>query len=1340
MGSSSRNLGQPAHFETLPDAHPSGGNERALRFVLLGEGLALAGAMERLRRKGHVVVGIVACSEAEGQAMLRVGLPVCVKPVDPAGFITDLEFDVLLSINNGYLIRAETLALARVASINYHNAPLPAYAGLRATAWAVLNGEPSHGITWHHIDPHIDTGMILVQRHFALEPTESTASLNLRCTVVALESFAEVLACLEEGRIEGRPQDLTGRSYFRRTDTVPGAGLIDWRWPGEHIVRLVRACDWGNVANNFGSAAFVVPREPARFVRSATRVAGAGLPGLIMACEGDTATVACSDGAIKLTLFRADGLEVGAVLPPLHEAEFAEAGAIHRRALLSEHRWFPKLRRLQTMSSSASAPGTSREFIACDGNWEEFLLAVERVLGADTLVAIETQESGFGLTQKWMPIRANEGLLDSMAPLLRDIAHRRPELHHAGDWLSSVSVRIYRYSAIDAMDRIPPGTIAFGVDGGVHSFGAQALARAVLRCMRGEVDAEVKPSDPECDVETILTMVTEQASAEPDAAAIDEESGTTTRGELLQRADRLARHLVAAGLQKEDGVGILLAAGANFVVGALAAMRAGAAYVPLAPASPANRLAVEVGEAGIQHIVTDHEHKDQAQGLGIPFTLVDESSLPEHATVRLPHVYSSDCAYRIFTSGSTGKPKAVEITHGALANLINHYLLALPMQRSDRMTMLANPIFDASVADIWPILAAGGTLVVPPPRILLHLSELIDWLAQTAITCTFVTTPVAERLLKMPWPSGIALHTLLTGGDTLHSRPPAGLPFRLINTYGPTENTVDSLWAVVDPGQGRPPIGRPITGVTAFVADQSGQPLLPGEVGELLLGGAQLARGYRGQPTLTSAKFVADLSRPGLCSYRTGDQARVNEAGEFEFLGRIDHQVQILGRRVEPEEIEAVLMRDGRVAEAVCVPTFHGKAVTGLAVCVVAAKKVHSDGGLEDALHRVLAEHLPSEIRPKTIKVCDDLPRTPAGKVDRRALIELMNVTDQSGAAEEARTVAEIWNRLLPGAAGGSGEETFWELGGDSLGAMSLLLEVETLTKVRVPIAYFLTEPTLKGLIRLTTERAFSTVVQLREGSGVPLVCWHTLSGDLETYQHLADQLGERPIFGIISSSVAHDAGPAPSMEKIVSDGLAELKRIGMEEAPAMVGYSWGGLLAFEAARQLTLAGMPPPYVGLIGTTPPITRRSRATRLLHFLRWGPKRAWKRIFRKRSGASEETLRDSLRRAARLLLSNGIFPETRSWKVPLAEAHVRLGFAYHPRTTVPVKLHLFRDVAWRHYRDHLGYVRYDKPDFGWDQWAGIAPTLTWVDGRHDNIMLGESVHKIARQIETHLDAAR
>jgi thioesterase domain-containing protein len=276
--------------------------------------------------------------------------------------------------------------------------------------------------------------------------------------------------------------------------------------------------------------------------------------------------------------------------------------------------------------------------------------------------------------------------------------------------------------------------------------------------------------------------------------------------------------------------------------------------------------------------------------------------------------------------------------------------------------------------------------------------------------------------------------------------------------------------------------------------------------------------------------------------------------------------------------------------------------------------------------------------------------------------------------------------------------------------------------------------PAPKG--KATRGLACSTVLEFQRGTGVPVVCWHTLSDDLETYQNLTRQLGDRTIFGVVSPSVTQDTALTATVEQIVADGLAALRQSGLTESSALVGYSWGGLLAFEAARQLTLAGMPPPYVGLIGTAPPLVRRSRVTRLLHLLRLAPTRAWT-VFRHGRSNPDDPLSTTLLRAGRLLLAKGAAPDARIWKSPREQAHVQIGFAYNPQPVIPVKIHLFRELALRHHVDHLGYIRFDQPDFGWHAWAGVAPTVLWVEGHHNHIMGSESVEQIAALMQMHLD---
>lgn len=1120
-----------------------------MRIALIGEGLVFAGAIEAARSRGHVVGGIRATAPAEAAILARAGLPVSHAPV-PA-WVEHCACDLLLSINNLHIVDAATLARPGLTAINYHNAPLPAYAGLRATTWAIVNGESRHGITWHRMEPGIDTGAILVQRQFAIDADDTTATLNARCTAAALASLPELFDLIERGALAGHPQQHAGRSYYGRRDVVPNGGRIDWQWTAERILRLVRACDWASYPNDFGRVMVPGAKGVERVVRSARRADGKGAPGTVLNTVGDVVTLACSDGAVAFTLGQ-----------------------------------------LQT---PCNAPAPS--------------LFMER-------------------------------------------AHFAPAQHP-----------------------------------------------------------------------TVLASLAQQTEADPRGIAIREGHAAVSRDALSQRAHGLARILLGAGVRKEDGVGVLLPAGSDFVTAAWAVMLAGGAYVPLHLDAPSRRRAVEVDEARITHIVTSGEHAPALDGLAVQVILIDAGMEPSSSS-RLPTVAADDCAYRIFTSGSTGRPKAVEVTHGALANLIAHYHAAIPLGPNDRMSMLAHPTFDASMADTWPILAAGGTLCVPPRHVLRDPQGLILWLAATHCTCAFVPTAIAERLLDMPWPADIALRNLLTGGEALHRHPPSGLPFRLTNTYGPTENTVDSLWKVVEPGEGRPAIGRPIAGVTAAVVDETGRALRDGGLGELVLGGAQVARGYCGRPQLSAEKFELDPVLPGARRYRTGDRVRVNVDGDFEFHGRIDQQVQLFGIRVEPGEIEALLNADARVLHALCVPEIIDDKAVGLLAHVVPAPGVLHDAMLADALRAMLTEHLPPAIVPRVIELHAEFPRTPAGKVDRAVFAARARRADPSDGSDPIKAA---WRRALPRAAEESENTRFWDLGGDSLGAIDLLLTVEAATGVRLPVGHFLVTPTLAGLRALVAKGAPVTIVELHPGTGTPLLCWYGLTGDLEAYSRLAERMGKRRVLGILSPVVTIGAAMPADVAEAVARGLEALRAFGLDEVPVMVGYSWSGKLAFEAARQLTAAGTPPPFVALIGSLPPIRPRGNASRLLRVLRHGPKVALRRMFT--APPSPRRVFTALRRMAWMLGPKGAEPKTTSKRTPLMEAHAQLGYRYCPTDAMPLKVQLFRDIDSRDRVMDLGYFRLDLPHMGWGEWVEGDITVHWYPAHHDTLMKEPSVGKIA-----------
>ena len=1025
----------------------------ALGMVFIGEGMVLAAAIEQAQARGHRITGVFPTSASEARVWAQAGLPVAQSAAAPAEFIASRgAFDVLISANNRHVLGEPALNLARLAAINYHNAPLPAYAGLRATAWAIVHGEAAHGVTWHRLAAGVDTGNIIVQRRFPLDAAETTASLNARCTAAALECLPEIFERLESQNLAGEPQALQRRHYFSRRDTVPNGGLIDWRWSNHRLVQLVRACDWGPTPNDFGTAAIALPDAPAAFIRRACMADGQGAPGEVLKVDGLELTMACGGGAVRLTMYEPGRFHAGMRLPVLTDTALNVAAAQQRAAILNEAHWLPALRWLARQPPRPlSAQGSGGAVMA--GGHVHFLSAVSRVLGAQAVVAMECPDGGL-LLDDWKPIQAGRGAESQPLPPLRDVVLRHPDLVGLSPWPARASARL----VVSEVTRIDPGTVVFDRANRLHHQDAATLSAAIAEAMteRTGISAAIAAAGPP----TLPGRLTSLAADNPAAPAFEQGALIVTRGELLERATQLARRLQAAGLAKEGGVGILLPAGVDFAVAALGSMLAHGAYVPLNLASPVKRREAEILGAGITHLIT---RRPLAATLPVVDLMVLEIDCAPALldTAPLAPVSAASIAYRIFTSGSTGRPKAVEVEHGALENLIRHYLTALPLGADDRMPMLAHPSFDASVADLWPVLAAGGTVLIPPDNILLDPAGLIEWLHTARVTCAFVPTAVGERLLQLPWPPDVALRHLLIGGDALYRRPPAGLPFSVLNTYGPTENTVDSLWARLAPGSTRPPIGTPIAGVVAWMNPIEGSGRGRRDEGELVLAGAQVARGYYGEPELTADKFPAGPS--GERCYRTGDRVRINQHGEYEFLGRIDQQVQLRGVRTEPGEIEAILLMGGQVREAVCVPEFTGSVATGLIAHVVPADGV-APGGLADELLRWLAEHVSPAVLPRRVIVHATLPRTAAGKPDRQ-LLALPEAGGRPGAMHEVDQLADLWRRSLPGDAADS-DGNFWELGGDSLGAMHLLLEIHRVMNRRIPISQFFLDPTLKGLKR----------------------------------------------------------------------------------------------------------------------------------------------------------------------------------------------------------------------------------------------------------------------------------
>jgi len=553
-------------------------------------------------------------------------------------------------------------------------------------------------------------------------------------------------------------------------------------------------------------------------------------------------------------------------------------------------------------------------------------------------------------------------------------------------------------------------------------------------------------------------LVLDHARQRTDALAVAAPGERLTYGELAARARSLASLLGRLGVRPEARVALCAGGTVHRVVGSLAVLLAGGAYVALDPEASPERLAFQIADSGAVAVLAERRLAARFEGCAAPVLALEEAG-EEEGFVPAPSIHPENLAYVVYTSGSTGQPKGVAIPHKGLRNLVEWKLETFGLSPSDRVTLIANPAFDASVSELWPCLAAGGSLHIPDAETRLAPREIVRFWQSAGITWSFLPTPLAEEVAAEPSvTAATSLRGLWCAGDRLHQAPPAGLPFTFVNLYGPSEVSVASTAVPLPPGTpGAPPIGRPISNLRTRVVDAGGALAPRGVAGELWMGGIGLGRGYLGRPALTAERFVPDPWSGGAGErlYRTGDLVRHRPDGLLEFLGRIDHQIKLRGFRIEPGEIEAVLREHPAVTEAVVAVVPPGR----LVAWVVGAAPA-------EALREHLRERLPAYMVPAAFVLLDALPLTPNGKLDRKALPEpAAEAGDESAAPrtpleeQVAGIFAEVLGRERVGL-----REDFFALGGHSLLATRVVSRVRSVFGVELPVRVVFEAPTVESL------------------------------------------------------------------------------------------------------------------------------------------------------------------------------------------------------------------------------------------------------------------------------------
>ncbi|HEV2398902.1 MAG TPA: amino acid adenylation domain-containing protein [Candidatus Sulfotelmatobacter sp.] len=572
----------------------------------------------------------------------------------------------------------------------------------------------------------------------------------------------------------------------------------------------------------------------------------------------------------------------------------------------------------------------------------------------------------------------------------------------------------------------------------------------------------------------VQDLVQAQANARPDATAVAANKRRLTYGDLENRANKVASLLQSCGAGPGVIVGICMRRSVAFIVGALGALKAGAAYLPMDPADPAKWLGTLLEESGCHLVLTEAGVEESLPKGNWTTILLDQggyiASCPAEGAAA-PTSTAAELAYVIFTSGSTGRPKGIEITHANLLNLITWHVRTFAVSSADQATIYSSPAFDASVWEIWPYLAAGATVHIVDDSIRTRPDLLRNWMVQTGITIGFLPTPVAEAIIGLQWPAETSLRFLLTGADTLHRYPGPDLPFTLVNNYGPTECTVVATSGVVTPQKNPrelPSLGRAIQNVRAYIVDEHLNQVPDGSCGELLIGGEGVGRGYLNRPELTIKKFVRDPFLPSENGrvYRTGDLVRRLPDGQIMFLGRIDEQIKIRGYRVEPGEINAALNRqDGIQASFVAARTGQAGDVR-LVAYIVTSPFANVQAS---ALRNALSQCLPAHMVPAIFIRVTNLPLTRNGKVDRAALPE---PNPENTLPEERfelpQTAVEQWlagllMQLLriPRI---SRHDNFFRLGGHSLLGAQLIAKIDERFGVELSLRSLFDHPTVYGI------------------------------------------------------------------------------------------------------------------------------------------------------------------------------------------------------------------------------------------------------------------------------------
>jgi len=808
--------------------------------------------------------------------------------------------------------------------------------------------------------------------------------------------------------------------------------------------------------------------------------------------------------------------------------------------------------------------------------------------------------------------------------------------------------------------------------------------------------------------------------------------------QLEEDSNRLAHRLIQGGLTKGDHIGIYFERSIDMVIALLASIKAGGVYVPLDPVNPVDRIQFLLEDVDSKFLLT-HKALEPHQPLGNWKTIylngptADWKNAPSEKVNQ--SIHGDDLAYIIYTSGSSGKPKSVQIPHHAL---VDHHLSmidAIGITKDDHILSVASVAFDPSVQDYFLPLMLGGKVTIATRQEQLDgrlLAELID-IKNISI---LQATPATWRLLMLAGWKGSNQLTILSGGEGLNRSFADELLkkcHRLFNIYGPTETTIWSTTHEVKNGTRKPtlsgfePVGRPMANVQMYLLDENKKEVPIGVPGELYIGGIGVApKGYHKRPQLNEFHFVKNPFDENETIYRTGDMACYQMDGNLEFLGRKDGQVKIRGHRIEVGEVESFLSKYKIIKDNVVVAKENPAGEKTLVAYVTLSNGTPLN--ISEAKSYLLKD-LPNYMVPNYFVTLKAFPLTNTLKIDRKKLpepnwevVSKVNIDDRPTTKEEI-ALAEIWKEILKINDCGIHDD-FFEIGGHSLIAVEMMAKIEATTGIRLPLSSLLENSTISKLalvLKGDKEMEFTkSMVPIRtEGSKPPVYLVHGAGLHVLMYQTLAENMSpEQPIYGFQARGLYGEAEPLDRIEDMAAAYIEEILERNPKGPYALAGYSFGGLITFEMAKQLKAMGKEVVMLGMFDTVvrPEITGKN----------WSYYQSLKRLGKKVAWNFGALAKDPIhnlkyksntlnRRLKRMTWSFTNKPDTNlnendiDHNMALLDQKNKIAFEHYRITPFDGKIHLFRAKVRRFWIEDFEFL-------GWKPFARKGVVVHEVPGDH------------------------